>query len=151
MKGCSLLSSSFVWPCMPDRWCREKQDELYSLKHCTRQVCLLLINLKLSCRALVRYDIISKHCWSLDRWASFDINSHNVYSLHINILLLLPLCPAHHATVGTVLFPGTQHVPQFPQLFMWTNLNFWLASAWTNSSHIVWVAGHGHWPQWINT
>lgn len=104
VEGCSLLSSSSVSPCMPDRWCSEKQDGLYSLKHCRRQVHLLLINLKLSCWALVWYDIsYSKRCWSLDRWASYDINSQNAHSAHINNLFLLPLYLVHHATMGTVL------------------------------------------------
>lgn len=44
-----FVSKSSVWPCMPDRWCTEKLDELQSLKHCRRQFFLLLINLKLSC------------------------------------------------------------------------------------------------------
>lgn len=132
---------------------QRKQDELYSLKHCRRQVCLLLINLKLSWWALVWHDIISaKYCWSLNRWASYDINSHNAHSAHINNLFLLQLFSEHQATMGTrSLFPRTQNAPQFPWLFMWSNLNLWLASVWTNSSHIVGVAGHGHWPQPIDT
>lgn len=51
------------------RWCSQKQDELYSLKHCRRRVCLLLINLKLSCWVcLVWYDIISATVSTVGAW-----------------------------------------------------------------------------------
>lgn len=143
-------NKSSVWPCMPDRWCREKRDEPYSLKHCRRQVCLLLINLKLSCWALVCLDITSQHCWSLDRWASFDINSHNAHSAHINNLFLLPLSPARHATVGIVP-PGHKVLLNFPRyLCALISICGWQACEQT-PTHIVGVAGHGHWPQRINT
>ena len=87
VEGCSLLSSSSVLPCTPDRWCGEKQDELYSLKHCRRQPRLLLINLKLSCRALVCYDMISATVSTAGVWtdgACYDINSLKAHGARIN-------------------------------------------------------------------
>jgi len=100
---------------MPDRWCREKQDELYSLKQCRRQVCLLLLlllllNLKLSCWALVWFDIISHYCWSLDGWASFDTNSRDAHSAHINNHFLFP------SFLG-IIPPGDKTLLNFPSYF----------------------------------